>query len=191
MGLGQSKLQFKMLSAIFYLSFISIFSLFFSPLCAKVDPPNYNFSFEILELFKPGTSLSDIQKKWGDGEIMEKNNNSEMRKYYIAHVRYKFPVLVQFFESKITDSYARLPSYFLHDVFHQTLINRLGPQNSFSNKDQTSLYQWIDKDGIIYQYEGACTITCFPLYFSMELENFPKGAEMIKPIHNKLLQSKL
>lgn len=170
---------------------LALFLFFIESARTKVDPPNYNFSFEALEPFRPGLNLSDIQKKYGDGEIMDKNGPVEMRKFYISHIRYKFAVIVQSFESKVIDSYARLPSYFLHNVFHQTLITKLGKQKNYSNKDGTSEYEWRDSDGIVYKYQGACTITCFPIFLSMQLENFPKGAEMAKPILSKLQDSKL
>ena len=189
--LGQSKLHFIKHCTTILLIFNYFFFIVPKNANSKIDPPNYNFSFEELAIFKPGTILSDIQKKYGEGEIMDKNVTVELRKFYVTHLRYKFPVIVQFFEGKVVDSYARLPSYFLHNVFHQTLIDKLGPQKSYLNKDGTSKYQWKDTQGISYLYEGACTITCFPIFFYMQLETFPKGSEMAKPIINRLQNSKL
>ena len=40
-------------------------------------------------------------------------------RFYVDQIRYKFPVFVQLDQGKALDFYAKLPSYFLHDVFHQ------------------------------------------------------------------------
>ena len=153
----------------FILIFILIILLLAScpiVLC-KVDPPNYNFSLDRLNQFKPGNSKEEIEKENKKGEIIEQQGERAVIKYYITHLRYKFPIFVQFYQGKVLDYYARLPQYFLHDVFHQSLINRFGKQNKYFKKEESALYQWENKENMKIVYHAACTITCFPIYLSM------------------------
>jgi hypothetical protein len=81
-------------------------------------------------------------------------------------LRYKFPVFVQVANGQVLDFFARLPAYFLHDVFHQSLINRYGKQDLYFKKDSNAIYIWNDEEGIRFTYSGGCTINCFPIYFA-------------------------
>lgn len=134
---------------------------------SKVDPPNYNFSLDSLAIFYPGKKLADIPKeKFGTGESVIKEGEKVITKFYVAHIRYKFPIFVQTINGEIVDFMARLPSYFLHDVFHQSLINRYGKQDQYFKQHSNAVYIWNNKDSIRFTYEGACTINCFPIYLS-------------------------
>ncbi len=132
-----------------------------------MEPPNYNFSLDAFQSFKPGTSLEDIKKKYPKSELIQEKAGTQVIKIYVAHLRYKFPVFIQFKNQIATDFLARLPSYFLHDVFHASLISRFGKQDSYLKKEESALYTWRgEKDGIKRQYFGTCTITCFPVWYS-------------------------
>ena len=134
---------------------------------AKVDPPNYNFSLEAFDLFKPGSSVEEIKKKYPKAEVVDQKTESSVIKVYVAHLRYRFPVFIQTHRDKTVDFIARLPNYFLHDLFHQTLINRYGKQDKYFKKEESALYVWRgEKDGIKRVYYGTCTITFFPVYYS-------------------------
>jgi hypothetical protein len=76
----------------------------------------------------------------------------------------------------ILDFFAILPSYFLHDLFHQALINRLGKQSSYIKKETAALYIWKTSDGLTHYYQGTCTINCFPEFYSVVGAKFPPGA---------------
>ena len=165
---------------------ILIFTLFISNCLAKVDPPNYNFSLDALEIFNPGKNLNDIQKKYGKGELIEATGDLKTYKFYVAQIRYKFPVYVQVFKGISLDFFARLPTYFSHDLFHQSIINRIGKQDKFFKVEANALYQWLNKNGNTYNYSGTCTITCFPLYFSTNTENPPIEVSGYNPMINKL-----
>lgn len=134
---------------------------------SKIDPPNYDFSLQSLEDFAPGKTLAEITSKIGQGETIRKEGSLITKKYSIEHLRYKFPVVVNFSQDKVADMYAVLPSYFLHDVFHQSIINRYGKQDEFKNLNGTSVYIWKNKNNLKIIYSATCTITCFPLYFSL------------------------
>lgn len=149
----------------FLLILISFFSI--QTAFCKVDPPNYNFSLDSLENFSPGKTLSEITSKVGEGEIVRKEGSLITKKYSVEHLRYKFPVVVNFAQDKVADMYAVLPSYFLHDVFHQSIINRYGKQDEFKNLNGTTVYVWKNKNNLKIIYSATCTITCFPLYFSL------------------------
>ena len=132
---------------------------------SKVDPPNYNFSLDSLSSFLPGGSLKKLKEVHGDGEVIKKTGEKLTLKYNIAQLRYKFPVLVVVENGKVLDFYATLPTYFVHDLFHQSLINRYKKQNLFRKYEGTSLYMW-KTDKLILTYAATCTITCFPLYLT-------------------------
>ena len=133
------------------------------PLFSKVDPPNYDFSLDTLEVFEPGKTVKEVEQNF-QGKVLNKSGPVTLKRYYVAHIRYKFPVMVQFKEGKVIDFFARLPSYFLHDVFHQSLINRYELQDQYTKKEAQAVYIW-KEDKVRRIYQGQCTITCFPMYY--------------------------
>ncbi len=140
----------------------------------KVDPQNYNFSLDQLADFGPDKTMEEIQSKFGKGDPIFKDAKTQTLKFYMTHIRYRFPVFVTFFESKSIGYFARLPSYFLHDVFHQSLINRFEKQDIYTKKDNAAVYIWKNEKGVRYTYQGQCTITCFPMYLQMEKLELPQ-----------------
>lgn len=143
------------------------FCIFINTAKAKVEEPNYDFTFEKFKPFYPGQKLSDIKDKFKSIRLRNKTEINESYEVQIRHNRYFFPVFINVVDGKVLDFYARLPNYFLHNTFHQSLINRYGPQDKFTNRDGTSVYVWNDKDGFTITYSGACTITCFPIFVHM------------------------
>ena len=131
--------------------FLSLLSLLFcGALKAKVEPANYSFSLDKLKVFLPGTPFAAIKKTFGPGEKV----GAGLYRYNVAQLRYKFPVYVQIKSGKSVNFLARLPSYFLHDVFHQTLINRYGAQDFYSKKENAAVYIWKNKEGVRHIYSG-------------------------------------
>lgn len=116
----------------------------------------------------PGNFMQDIDKVYPKKELVFKTEQFVTYKYYISHIRYKFPILVQFHKGKVTDFHAKLPQYFLHDIFHQSLINRIGKQDIYKKIEEQAIYIWKNKNGKRHYYAGACTITCFPIYYAVK-----------------------
>jgi hypothetical protein len=137
-----------------------------SPALALVEPPNYDFSIDKFQLFMPGKAYTEIEKVYGKGDLLFKKGQFTTYKFYIEHIRYKFPILVQTKDGKVTDFHANLPTYFLHDIFHQSLINRIGMQDKYLHVDEQAVYIWNNKDGVKHVYSGACSITCFPIFYA-------------------------
>ena len=154
-----------------------IFSTLYSiaPTHGEVQPPNYNFSLESLEFFRPGKTLESIQAKYGKGDLVKSDDQGKVYQFYVAQIRYKFPVLVRIKEGKSVDFHARLPTYFSHDLFHQALINRYGKQDRYFKHESNALYFWNNKDGVKHTYSGTCTITCFPIFYAMSQFPLPDG----------------
>lgn len=146
-------------------------SLMFQPLNAKVEAPNYNFSLDTLADFNPGKLKSDLDAKYGTPELIGVTGPVTTFKYQVAHLRYKFPVLVQVSSGKVDDFFARLPSYFLHDVFFQSLINRLGKQDTYKKVGEEAVYQW-NKNPLKHVYSAACTITCFTIFYAVHADSW-------------------
>jgi hypothetical protein len=169
---------------------VTLLTLLLSVLClGKVDPPNYDFSLDELKIFSPFNKLEDIQKKYQNLSLIEDNGALKIYKTYHTQLRYKFPVLFQTKKGVVTDFYARLPAYFLHDVFHQSLINRYKMQDHYHKDQEQAVYIWKNRENIHHVYSGACSITCFPIYYAQYPEKHDFGA--FTPIIKKLHQSYL
>tara|TARA_Y100000780_G_scaffold232562_1_gene266395 strand:- start:108125 stop:108688 length:564 start_codon:yes stop_codon:yes gene_type:complete len=147
--------------------------LFPTKIYGKVDPKNYDFSLDQFKDFAPNTKLDEITKKYGKGDLIQKDKEIKIIKYYIKHIRYKFPIFVSLYQDQSIGYFARLPSYFLHDVFHQSLINRYEKQDLYSKKDNAAIYIWKNEEGVKYTYQGQCTITCFPMFLQAEKVELP------------------
>ncbi len=145
---------------------ISFYLVFASYTLAKVDPPNFDFNIQTFSDFYPGKDLTSIGTKYGKGDLVEKKGDYITYQYKIKHNRYVFPIFVQFAQTTVVDFFANLPTYFLHDVFHQALINQLGKQKSYLRKEESAVYTW-EKDNLKHIYNGTCTITCFPVFYSV------------------------
>jgi hypothetical protein len=130
----------------------------FQPLNAKVDPPNYNFSLDTLSDFNPGKNKTDLEKKYGKAEIVEEKSGIQTLRFYVAHIRYKFPVLIQTREGIVLD------------IFFQSIINREGKQNEYKKVGEEAVYVW-NKSPLKMVYSAACTITCFPIFYAVFSEN--------------------
>jgi hypothetical protein len=151
----------------------------------RVDPKNYDFSTDTLKDFFPGTALEEIEKKYGKPERMKPKSDPMMLRFWVAQIRYKFPIIVQVQDGKVLDMFARLPSYFLHDIFHQSLITRWGKQSYYKRVDEEAYYRW-DSEAYALHYSASCTITCFPIYFSAQ----DKKNTSYSPLHEQLQKSK-
>ena len=161
-----------------------IFLIITSLATAKVEPPNYDFSLDQFADFNPGKKIADIDKKYGNKKLSFSNGRFKTYQFYIEHIRYKFIILVQTENDTVTDFHARLPHYFLHDVFHQSLINRFGPQDIYKKVEESAVYIWKNKKGFNHFYSGACTITCFPIFYAVTPPTSPKGD--YKPLISRL-----
>lgn len=139
----------------------------FQPLNAKVEAPNYNFSLDTLSDFFPDKPSAPLETKYGKPEMMSDEGELKTFKYNVAHIRYKFPVIVQVKDGVIVDFFARLPSYFLHDIFFQSLVNRYGKQTTYKKTGEEAFYTW-DKAPLKHIYSASCTITCFPIFYAVE-----------------------
>lgn len=123
------------------------------------------FNLSELAPFEPGKNLKNIPKKYGIGNEVLIEKALSIKKYELKHEAYVFPIWVQYFNGVIIDFFTRPPSYFLHDTFHQSLINRYGKQNVYKLKDSTAVYIW-ENESIKRVYSGGCTITCYPIYYA-------------------------
>tara|TARA_Y100000768_G_scaffold209963_1_gene158157 strand:- start:31810 stop:32232 length:423 start_codon:yes stop_codon:yes gene_type:complete len=116
----------------------------------------------------PGKSLEDIQKSYPDKKLKMTHGAYKTYQFSVEHIRYKFPIFVQTKAGVVTDFFARLPAYFLHDIFHQSLINRYGDQDVYKKVEDQAYYLWKNEKGLKHIYYGACSITCFPVHYAVE-----------------------
>jgi hypothetical protein len=167
-----------MIKVITFLVFLSSFVL---PTWAKVQPYNYNFSLDQLKPLLPGNQLAE------DVQILRQEDGYTLGLTYVKQLRYKFAVILQAQDGKIVDMFARLPTYFLHDIFHQSLINRFGKQDGYIKKENSALYIWNDKNGMEHSYNGSCTITCYPDYYYVKKLDYPEDFTPILETLNGVL----
>lgn len=137
--------------------------LMLQPLKAKVLAPNYHFSFDEFNSYLPGQT---IEPSSGQFLPMIKKNSTQLFQSQIKKERYIIPIFITLQNNKVIDFYAKLPIYFLHDIFLQSLVNRFGKQTSYKMKDEHAVYQWELKD-LSITYSATCTITCFPIFISI------------------------
>jgi hypothetical protein len=148
-----------------FLSFIILFLGLNLNLHSKVIPPNYTFKIESFDDFYPEKDWSVVNSKYAGGARL-KASYPELWRITITETMYIIPILVQHGAGKISDFYAQLPSYFLHDVFHQSLISKLGMQQKYKRVDEEAVYEW-NLDGLTHVYSASCTITCFPIFYTV------------------------
>jgi hypothetical protein len=98
-----------------------IFLVPIKDLYSKVDPPNYNFSLDTLKDFYPGADIKELEKKYGPPEVMSGGGGNLTIKFYVAHIRYKFPVIVQSQEGKILDMFAKLLIFYMMSFINHSL----------------------------------------------------------------------
>ena len=120
---------------------IPFFSLF-----AQVEAPNYNFSIDEFEKFRPGTTIEQVKQAYPKIELIKDDKELPLYKLLVSYQRYVFPVFLQVNNNQVIDFFARLPSYFLHDVFHQALINKYQKQDNYLLFDEQAVYQWKDRN---------------------------------------------
>lgn len=157
--------------------------MMFQPLKAKVTPPNYEFKLESLNDFLPEKKMSDLEVSFGKGKEVRDLNGVKTFQYQVKKEKYHISVLVQEKDGVIIDSFFRLPSYFLHDVFFQSLINKLGKQSSYKKVGEEAHYIWkLEKE--VHVYSAACTITCFPIFYSVKqsASEVPSILEQLGPM---------
>lgn len=149
---------------------IIIILVFSSDIKAQVqtnnqNDPNYNFSLDGIKPYLPMNKFDAAQDLFKNAEIIQQLTSLKVYRLTISQLRYKFPIYIQVKDGEIVDFYTTLPSYFLHDVFHQSLINRYGKQDQYLKHEANALYVWNKKE-IRHTYSGTCTITCFALYYT-------------------------
>ena len=118
-------------------------------------------------------NVIDITKIKNDGKVifgstvfLENLDTKEKIDYKIVGKDgYSFPLIIQHLDDQILDFYTRPPSYLLHDFFHRDLISQYGLQNEYNLVNGSGYYVWRTDDVSIY-YQGECTITCFPVFYS-------------------------
>lgn len=123
----------------------------------------------------PGSTLEKIEKVYKFKELTFNDKGFKTYKFYIEHIRYRFPIFAQFKNNIVVDFVARLPAYFLHDIFHQSLINRLGNQDVYKKTEESAIYIWKNHQGLKHIYSGGCSITCFPIYYAVEKVEHKNG----------------
>jgi len=160
------------------LALFAVICVFSLSTYAQVKAPNYDFSLQTIDQFTPGKSLKVILKKYPKTQVLKAG---ELFKTYISHDVYRFPIFFKTEGELVQSSFARLPTFFLHDLFHRDLIKRYGKQDLYKKVDRAAIYVWKNEKGLKVTYKGECTITCFPSYLSFEKKE-TKGIGLLNEI---------
>lgn len=137
--------------------------MMFQPLKAKVEAPNYHFSIDEFNPYLPNQSIEPAS---GQFQTLRKTATTLLLQTEIKQERYQIPLFITAEKNIIIDMYAKLPSYFLHDVFFESLRKKYGKQTDYKKKDEHAIYTW-EREDISITYSAACTITCFPIFLSI------------------------
>ena len=186
------KTHLRVMISTMKLTLLAFILLFQTKLVGQTDSKDKKsifpvFNYSQLGPFTPGKLVSNIPnsiEQSNEEIVMEKALS--VKKFYLSHEMYKFPVWVQYFNDKILDFYIRLPSYFLHDTFHQSLINRYGKQKKYTLRDSTAVFEW-DNNEFTRVYSGGCTITCFPIYYAVITKNRNQAPSTYIPLVDQFL----
>ena len=165
------------------ITILPCFFIMFQPLNAKVETPNYDFNLETLSVFFPGRSVSEIDSKFNQREVMGTEDGMKVIKYHVTQTKFSFVVFIQEKDGVVEDFFARLPSYFLHDVFFQSLTNRYGKQTTYKRTYEEAYYIW-DAPPLKHTYSASCTITCFPIFYSVQKKE-PEGPSLLNKMKKK------
>lgn len=166
----------KYLSLMLFLAGISIVAK------AEIKSPNYDFNLAVIESFFPGKGIEEAKKdKAIKSDIFEDNGNIKIWRFKVNKKSYMLDIYAQVKNDKITDMYVRLPQHFSHDQVLADLQKRYKKQDKYVNKDMSSLYVWVNRDGNNVIYHGSCSITCFPMF--VEVVSTDKT---VTPLYQKL-----
>ena len=144
---------------------LGVFLLLSLTVAAEVKAPNYDFKIEQLQDFMPGQKRASLDQQF-PGTTLQAQDLYLWKKYVITKGNYQVRVFTQFLNGKVADLFTPLPSYFSHDVFLQGLIRLLGPAEKIDRRGEDAIYFW-KKDKLHHIYAAACTITCFPVYYTV------------------------
>ncbi|MBT3235309.1 MAG: hypothetical protein HN353_05105 [Bdellovibrionales bacterium] len=136
-------------------------------LYGEVTAPNYYFTIKQFKPLSPGSAIAPAIKQYPDHTQLKEKGGIKLYQFNLNYQHYKFTVLVQSFDGKVLDMFARLPTYFLHDIFHQSLIDIYGKQERYFRQERSAIYIWNNENGNRHIYSGSCTITCFPDYYTI------------------------
>lgn len=149
---------------------LKLFIFFFilkTPLHAAVKPAQEYFNLDTLKPFYPGINFLESDLSKYNGRLIKTQNQTKMYRLDMKHANYAFPIFLQVQQDRVVDLYVTLPTYFLHDVFHQSLINRYGKQDRYQLLNGTAYYVWEKNPQQTIHYSATCTITCFPIFFTI------------------------
>ncbi len=132
---------------------------------AAVDAPNFDFQLDQFKDYLPRQKLAPLGQKTPP-QILHLRGNYQWHKYLLTQPRYQIKIFTQALQGQVADFFAPLPSFFAHDVFLQALINRLGPVQKMDKRGEEAAYFW-EQDNLRHIYAAACTITCFPVYYTV------------------------
>ncbi len=170
MGKDQQKINLITYRILFFYccSFATVTDTF-----ARTSLPNYQLSLDTLQLFAPGNKQADLENKWGKGLLVARLGPTTIYRFSLKYEQYHFPIWVQIFQEQTLDFFAQLPSYFLHDLFYQAIINRQGKPDIHFLQENNAVYWWQQKNNVQHLYGASCTIICFPLYYAQQTTNPP------------------
>jgi hypothetical protein len=152
------------------------------PVYALVEPPGKHFSLE--KILPLGVGNRFTAEELPDGtrnpKLVHRLKGLETYRLEIIHQTYYFIGFLKVKDEIIVNNYFRLPPYFLHDVFLQSLQTKFNKQQRYLKLEETAYYWWEDEK-IKRIYGGACTITCFPEFYSEELRSYYTEDQKEKP----------
>ncbi len=125
-----------------------------------------------LNTYTPKRNWPELLQKNKNIKLYSKDKNHSLYKLVLEKKNFRINIFFQIINNKISNTFIKFPSYFLHDRFLEIFLKENKVKSIFKNN--TRLYQW-EKDGFNWHYSATCTITCFPIYLSIEDKSGPTG----------------
>ncbi len=147
-------------------------------LFAETTIKESNFSLDRLMPFFPNSDFLKVKEGHPDFLTVSSESGPKIIRISYKSSGYLLPIYIHEKDNKVVDFFIRLPSYFVHDLFHQSLINKFGKQDSYFTSGQNALYLWNNKEGNRHIYAATCTITCFPIYYTVSPATIKKGESL-------------
>lgn len=140
----------------------------FSFAISEIKVPNYDFSYNSLNLFMPGQTNSTLLKNnFFTSTMYEDNAQLKIWKHKFIKKNYSLDIYTQVKDDIILNTYVRLPQYFSHDQFLLELHKLFKKQNQYKRENASALYLWENAKGNKIIYQASCSITCFPMFIEI------------------------
>ncbi len=145
-------------------------------------------TLDSLQDFTIGNAFNNELKEKSEVLLFDKKSNITLYFLPIRTKSFHLNVTYQLQGDILLDFFVSFPSYLLHDEVFTSLWGRYGKQDEYLLNDATAVYRWHKKANENMVYVASCSITCFPVYWTVFDSNRFDAKSKEKPIFQQLLE---